>query len=92
MTTTESLPEISLWMHHCKNRNSYRAIFATEEQALSYLADRGMTHAWGEMEEEPIDQRYERLLTFLYPICEHGLSEALCEGPQHYPMDDPYAW
>jgi len=24
--------------------------------------------------------------------CEHGMSAWLCEGPQHYPMDDPSGW
>jgi len=24
--------------------------------------------------------------------CEHGMSAWLCEGPSHYPMDDPYDW
>jgi hypothetical protein len=45
-------------------------------------------HAWFELEDAPIDQRYGRLLDFLYPQCEHGLSLQNCYGPQHYHLDD----
>lgn len=46
-------------------------------------------HIWSETEEYPIPLSAGRLLTLLYPTCEHGLSADLCAGPGHYPMDHP---
>ena len=43
----------------------------------------------GHMHENVIDARTcEALAIALKETCEHGLSAWLCEGPQHYWMDD----
>lgn len=55
-----------------------------EDHALAFLARRDAAH---EVEELPIDAQYGRLLDALNPLCEHGMSLALCAGPGHYPMD-----
>lgn len=80
---------ITLEIHICDQRRSYTARFSTEQQALDFLAPRGMTHAVHEVEAHPLDYATcPRLLEFLYPACEHGLSASNCYGPQHYEYDD----
>ncbi len=79
---------IVLEIHICDQRRSYRATFATEEQALSYVNARRSTHVVMEIEESPIPVSATALLDLLYPTCAHGLSESNCYGPQHYYYDE----
>jgi hypothetical protein len=75
-----------------------------EDHALAFIAARYEAkgpngygnHVITEDHEEPInwvalygdDRSTGPLYDLLYPTCEHGLSLALCAGPQHYPYDD----
>lgn len=61
-----------------------------ERHALAYMDRKGATHAIDEINDEALwvdPLTYPTLYGRLHPQCEHGLSESLCEGPQHYPMD-----
>ncbi|MDG4826005.1 hypothetical protein O7635_29500 [Asanoa sp. WMMD1127] len=79
---------IALEIHICDQRRSYTARFATEDQALTFLTVRGMTHAFHEIKAEPVDwAAFPRLYDYLYPECEHGM-RGDCYGPQHYYMTD----
>jgi hypothetical protein len=77
-------------IHICAERRGYRAVFATEDQAIAFLSVRYRTHAWCEVTNlhgpgtGSIPAHWHRLIDYLYPICEHGLSEAYCYGPDHY--------
>ena len=82
---------IALEMTVCATGKSYIVRFygeAAEDHALDFFERKGMTHAIEEVEGEFIEQGFERIIAKLYPVCEHGLSAHLCEGPQHYPYDD----
>jgi hypothetical protein len=79
---------IALEIHICDQRRSYLARFATEDQALAFVQDRGDTHAFQELETEPVPQHHTQLLAWLYPECEHGLSQSNCYGSQHYYYDE----
>lgn len=90
---------ITLEVAVCDQRRSYLAVFANEDQAMTFVAARMPggkryegaygNHAFFEVEEAPIDfDLAPRLYDFLNPTCEHGLSAHLCAGPQHYPYDD----
>lgn len=84
---------IKLEIHKCQARASYIVIFegelgSEEDRALAFLAKRTSTHAFHEIESAPIEPRYGRLIDFLYPTCEHGLSLSNCFGPQHYYYDE----
>lgn len=60
-----------------------------EAWALAYVTARWSTHAVYELPEEPFSyQAYPLLADKLYPLCEHGLSADLCEGPDHYMTRD----
>lgn len=82
----------TLLIHICDQRRAYRATFSTEEQAIAFLAPRSSTHSWEEIPSAPGDGcgngsvpvTWYKLLDFLYPLCEHGMSLDLCEGPNHY--------
>jgi hypothetical protein len=52
-----------------------------EDHALAYLDRKGGY----EHPDVPIGAQYTRLAEALYPLCEHGMSADLCEGPNHYP-------
>lgn len=79
---------ITLEIHICDQRRSYRATFSTEAQALAFVQARWSTHAVHEIEATPIPAEYALLLDLLYPTCEHGLSLSNCNGPQHYYYDE----
>jgi hypothetical protein len=74
----------TLLIHVCARRRAYRVTFATEDQALAWLGARSSTHAWEEVDGGSVPESWSRLLDYLYPLCEHGMSESLCEGPDHY--------
>lgn len=61
-----------------------------EANCIAWLNARRETHAPFEIESEPIGDDLPNLIDHLYPLCEHGLSLDLCDGPNHYPMDTPY--
>jgi len=81
---------IALEIHVCDQRRSYRARFATEDQALAFVRARWDTtnHAFHELESEPIPATCVELLGLLYPTCEHGMDLANCYGPQHWYFDE----
>lgn len=81
---------IRIDIHICDQRRTYRASFATEQQALAFLTPRTSTHAFHLIDEpEAVAAAgWDALLDFLYPTCEHGLSASNCYGPQHYYFDE----
>ena len=84
---------ISLQVHVCKARRGYKATWYgkdAERNAIRWMSERTSTHAFWELEESPIGDEYPDLIDWLYPTCEHGLSLDLCDGPNHYPADNPY--
>lgn len=83
---------IALWAHHCKNRTNFIVRFLDQDQAIAWIEERKSTHAVTQIEGEPIPETAERLLDYLYPSCEHGLSASLCVGPTHYPMEYGYGY
>jgi|SRR6476469_745309 len=88
MRTTNS---ITLQIHICDQRRAYLVTFEganAEPMAIDFLERRKSTHASDEVEEKPIDQKFEKLLAYLYPECNHGLSQSNCYGPQHYYFDE----
>ena len=80
----------TLHIHICDQRRGYNVTFATEDQAIAFLAPRQSTHTWWELGAEDhspvrsVPVTWTKLLDFLYPTCEHGLSLDLCHGPTHY--------
>jgi hypothetical protein len=81
------MEDIVLEIHVADQRRSYRATFQgpdAEITALRFIETRWSTHAIHELEDQPIPQKYARLLDLLYPLCEHYLSLSNCCGPQHY--------
>lgn len=80
-------PAILLEAHICDQRRSYLVGFASEAQALIWASAHMKTHAIHELEERPIPSRYDALLDWLYPTCEHGLSADNCYGFDHYAQD-----
>lgn len=82
---------ITLRIDKCEARSSYRVTFEgrnAESMALTFLAARTSTHAFSEIEYSPVSPLYAKLLAYLYPACEHGLSLSNCCGPQHYYFDE----
>lgn len=72
----------------CDRNQSYVVRFATDAQAVEYIARKGSTHAFSELEEEPVPEDAAGTLEALYPSCHHGLSLWLCADPvNHYPAD-----
>ena len=67
--------------------HSYVATFAGERQAIDFYHRKKSTCAFDEVPDHPIDGKWVGLLNLLYPRCEHGLSDWLCNGPSHYPPD-----
>jgi hypothetical protein len=79
----------TIHIHICDQRRGYNATFSTEAQALEFLARRGSSHAFWELNTEndgpgSVPATWTQLLDYLYPTCEHGLSLDLCHGPDHY--------
>lgn len=90
--TTTTAPAIVLDIHICAQRRGYRATFEgpdAETMAIDFLEARKSTHAFYDVESEPIDvNRYPLLAAYMDPECEHGLSLSNCYGPQHYYFDE----
>jgi hypothetical protein len=80
--------DIALEIHICDQRRSYTARFATQDQAIDFIKSRSSTHAFFELQDEPINESEVKLLDLLYPTCEHGLDQSNCYGPQHYYFDE----
>lgn len=78
------MPTATLEIHICDQRRSYLATFTNQDQAVAFLTTRTSTHAFHEIQDTPVPQDWTALLDFLYPLCEHGMSLDLCEGPNHY--------
>lgn len=73
------------------NPRSISVSFATEAQALAYLA-RPVVATAVERTDSLVPNEWVELIAKLYPTCDHDLSLDLCEGPQHYPYDDAEAY
>lgn len=93
------MASVTLEIHICDQRRSYLATWEgaedeVEQRILDFLAERGINHAWHELEDRIIDfgtvdaPRLSRLYALLYPTCEHGLDLSNCYGPQHYYYDE----
>jgi hypothetical protein len=78
---------VTLEIHICDQRRSYLATFSTEAQALAFCKPKSATHAFFTVPGSPLANGWENLEAWLYPTCVHGLSDALCAGPDHYPAD-----
>jgi hypothetical protein len=91
MNNEASAPhDIVLDIHICDQRRSYRTVFAGPDanaMALAFCRSRSATHAFHEVEAEPLDPTTD-LYAFLYPVCEHGMPQSSCYGPQHYYFDE----
>lgn len=82
----------TLIIHMCSARRAYRATFSTEAQALAFLERKSAAgdYNWDEVPDVfwpgsgSVPSDWHKLLDFLYPMCEHGLSESNCYGPNHY--------
>lgn len=56
--------------------------FATEDQAVAYIAEHAADRNVRELEDEPVDlDLYPALNDALYPTCHHGLSLQMCMDP-----------
>src|SRR3954469_24890641 len=74
--------------------HTYRVTFTgdqADEIAAAWIERKRTTHAgFGEAAHDdpavaPVPEAAVKTLAALYPECEHGLSAALCMGPDHYP-------
>lgn len=75
---------VTLQIHICAQRRSYRATFTTQEQAVDFINRRYSTHAVSELEDCPVPGDWKALLEALYPTCEHNMSQSSCYGPDHF--------
>lgn len=82
---------VTLEVHICDQRRSIKVGFATEDQAIGYVARKSSTCAFYEVESSPIPRDWKRLEDLMYPTCDHGLSADLCYGPAHYATDEEIA-
>jgi hypothetical protein len=82
--------EIALFVVNTTTQMGYTARFPSEDAALTWIEERKSTHVFTELHDEPVPDDAERLLDYLNPSCEHGLSASLCAGPGHYPPDLSY--
>lgn len=64
--------------------HTYRATFATDVQAVEFIA-RKTGVAFFPVDEDAMP---DSVLNALDPACEHGLSLRLCMGPNHYPTNE----
>lgn len=90
MTATQAqASDLILDAHFCKARRSIVLRIANTEAGVAagaeYIKRNLHRMAFEVMEESP--QLPEALWAILDPPCEHGLSQRLCAGPGHYPMD-----
>jgi hypothetical protein len=84
----------TLHFHNCKERRGINVTFSTEDQAIAYYEARTATHAVWEVEDDEkvslglgsgsVPITWTRLHALLYPVCEHGMSADMCEGPMHF--------
>lgn len=84
----------TLLLHICSERRAYRVTFSTEAQAIAFLEARKSTHAPEEIMGlhgealGSVPASWTDLLEWLYPTCEHGMSESSCYGPDHFMSAD----
>jgi hypothetical protein len=86
---------ITLELHHCNNRATYLVTWEgpdAEARAIAYVAARGATHAFAEVDDSPLPDTCTTLLDALYPTCEHGMSDANCSGPNHFAEPGDPGW
>lgn len=81
---------LTVEIHGCGTHagQAYRVSFPAtpdgEAAAVAYLTARLSTHAINEVTNALIPDGFDTLTALLHPVCEHGLSADLCEGPGHY--------
>ena len=75
---------ITLETTNVKTHITYEARFHTEAQAIAFI-DRKSTTSVFTLDETINHIDFPALFEKLFPSCEHGLSDSLCAGPQHYP-------
>lgn len=74
----------TLQIHICAERRGYRATFSNQAQAITFLEARKSTHNWDEIDGGSVPAEWADLLDYLYPTCEHGMSQNSCYGPDHF--------
>lgn len=67
-----------------KTHVTYDARFTNEAQAIDFI-DRKSHNSVFTLDENINHFDFPALFEKLFPSCEHGLSDSLCAGPQHYP-------
>jgi hypothetical protein len=86
---TVTNPKIQLLATCCATQVSYTVTFTgagADAAAADYIRSRGATHAFALADEDETDYMTAPLtFAVIFPRCEHGLSEWLCAGPNHYP-------
>jgi hypothetical protein len=92
MSGGEPTTRVALEVHICDQRRSYIARFASGDLAVAFMDRRAGDHAFSEIEDEPIapvwgpvTEDVLRLLSRLYPLCEHQMDASMCCGPDHFP-------
>jgi hypothetical protein len=78
----------TLHIHICDQRRGYNVTFSTQTQAIEFLTRRmdGNHNFWETTGSVP--GTWMKLIEFMHPQCEHGLSLDLCYGPNHYMSAD----
>jgi hypothetical protein len=75
---------------HGRTPESYRVTFEgpdAQAWALAYITARP-GYYFDEIHTAPLSRRHADLHARLYPVCDHGMSADLCEGPDHYMTRD----
>lgn len=89
-----TVDSITLEMAEANSHNPARWVVTfegpdAEAWALAYIEARWTTHVVYELPDAPFSMAaYPLLADKLYPMCEHGMSADLCEGPDHYMTRD----
>lgn len=84
---------IVLEVHICDQRRSYKATFANDDQAADFMQVRRSTHAIREWDDGTVEfAAAPRTYALLWPTCEHGMSEWLCSGPNHFGEPGDPGW
>lgn len=82
----------TLIIYLCSARRAYRVTFSTEAQCLAFLERKlaAGDYNWDEIPGHhgeglgSIPGSWTTVLDFLYPMCEHGMSQDSCYGPDHF--------
>jgi hypothetical protein len=89
MATTATAKDLRLTVYTRGGWHRYAAVFTgpnADAMAVAFIEARSKTCSFG-VDEEFDHEVFPLTDACLNPTCEHGLSERLCAGPGHYPMD-----